>query len=144
MSTFALSMAGFVLSIVANLWTFGLTFVRWPCVSVETRAYLCMVGAGEPSQDKIVLTVINRGSEAVTIGNLGLRAADGSLVGDFEYDELHYPDRSDSHRDPLLLRMEGHGAFGGSTDHTCSRRSERAQKSGVTPRSTGHFVGGRN
>ena len=46
MSTFALSVAGFVLSIIANVWSFGLTFVRWPRVSVETRSHLmpCQVG----------------------------------------------------------------------------------------------------
>jgi hypothetical protein len=32
--------AGFVLPISANVWTFGLTLLRWPRVSVETRA--CM------------------------------------------------------------------------------------------------------
>jgi hypothetical protein len=30
MSTFALSVAGFALAVVASLWNFGLTFVRWP------------------------------------------------------------------------------------------------------------------
>jgi hypothetical protein len=110
MSTFALSVSGFVLAVVANLWSFGLTFVRWPRVSVETRAYL-YAGVG-PSQDKIVLTVINRGSEAVTVSDIGLRAEDGSQRRDFEYDELHYPDRlPESHHDPLPVRLEGHGAL---------------------------------
>jgi hypothetical protein len=49
------------------------------------------VGPVGPSQDKIVLTVINRGSEAVTASDIGLRAEDGSQRRDFEYDELHYP-----------------------------------------------------
>jgi hypothetical protein len=111
MSTFALSVAGFVLSIVANVWSFGLTFVRWPRVSVETRSHIVLV-PGSPSQDKIVLSVINRGSEAVTISNIGLRAEGGSQARDFEYDELHYPDRlPDYHGDPLPVRLEGHGAL---------------------------------
>lgn len=52
MTAFGLSVAGFVLSIVANVWAFGLTFVRWPRVSVETNRYLYAVvgapGAPEP------------------------------------------------------------------------------------------------
>ena len=87
----ALGIAGFVLSIIANAWTFGLTLVRWPRVSVETRAYIYIGGA--PRQGKIILTVINRGSEAVTISNIGVRAEDNSRRRDFEYDHMHYPDR---------------------------------------------------
>ncbi len=108
MSTFALSVAGFVLSIVANVWNFGLTFVRWPRVSVETRAHLFVTSG--PSQNKIVLTVINRGSEAVTVSDIGLRAEDGGQWRGFEYDDLHNPHLLPS-GDPLPVRVEGHGAM---------------------------------
>ena len=31
---------------------------------------------------------------------------------DYEYDDLHYPDRlPESHHDPLPVRLEGHGAL---------------------------------
>jgi hypothetical protein len=110
-STFALSVAGFVLAIIANVWTFGLTFVRWPRVSVETHAHIHIVPGGE-NQDKVVLVVINRGSEAVTISGIGLQAEDGSQRRDYEYDDFHYPDRiPESHHDPLPARLEGHGAL---------------------------------
>jgi hypothetical protein len=104
--------SGFVLAVIANLWNFGLTFVRWPRVSVETRRYV--YGGTEPvdhSQDKIVLTVINRGSEAVTISDIGLRAEDRSQRRAFEYDRLHYPDRLPDHGPPFPVRLEGHGAL---------------------------------
>jgi hypothetical protein len=88
MSTFALSVAGFVLSIIANVWSFGLTFVRWPRVSVETRSHLYVVPGGAPDRDKIELTVINRGSEAVTISSIGLQPVDPSYIArDFARDE---------------------------------------------------------
>ena len=109
MSTFALSVAGFVLSIVANVWSFGLTFVRWPRVSVETRAHIVLVPGG-PNQDKIVLTVINRGSEAVTVSDIGLHAEEGGQWRGFEYDDLHQP-RFVPSGDPLPVRLEGHGAL---------------------------------
>ena len=112
MSIFALSVAGFVLSIIANVWSFGLTFVRWPRVSVETRSHLYAVTGG-PNRDKIELTVINRGSEAVTISNIGLRPVDPShMPRDYARDEADYPDRlPESHHDPLPLRVEGRGAL---------------------------------
>jgi hypothetical protein len=109
-STFALSVAGFVLAVIANLWNFGLTSIRWPRVSVETRSHL-YVTAGPP-KDKIELTVINRGSEAVTISNIGLRAVDDGQARDYARDDADYPDRlPESHHDPLPLRIEGHGAL---------------------------------
>ena len=111
MWTFALSVAGFVLAIIANVWSFGLTLVRWPRVSVETHAHLFR---GDEERDKIVLVVINRGSEAVTISNIGLRPEDPSGSGrrDYEYDDLHHPDRlPESTHDPLPVRLEGHGTL---------------------------------
>src|SRR6185503_656437 len=110
MTTFALSVAGFVLAIVANVWAVGLTFVRWPRISVETHAHMLLGG----DQDKIVLVVINRGSEAATVSGIGLRPEEPSEAGrrDYEYDDLHYPDRlPESHHDPLPVRLEGHGAL---------------------------------
>ena len=110
-STVALSVAGFVPAIVANVWTFGLTFVRWPRVSVETHAHMFI---GGEDRDKIVLVVINRGSEAVTISGIGVRPEDPSFSGrrDFEYDDLHHPDRlPETLHDPLPVRLEGHGAL---------------------------------
>lgn len=108
MSTFALSVAGFVVLIIANMWAFAMVFVRWPRVSVETKRHLY---TGH-TQAKIVLTVINRGAEAVTISNIGLRREDGGGARDFEYDLLHDPLKlPDSNNDPLPVRIEGHGAL---------------------------------
>jgi hypothetical protein len=105
----ALGIAGFVLSVIANLWTFGLTLVRWPRVSVESRSYQYVTPGGrdpaDPRPRKVVLTVINRGSEAVTIGNIGLRAEDNSGRRDFEYDYIHYPERlPEGTEDPFPVR----------------------------------------
>jgi hypothetical protein len=111
MSSSALSVAGFVLAVIANVWTFGLTFIRWPRVSVETHAHMFV---GGDDKDKIVLVVLNRGSEAVTIAGVGLRPEDGSVGGglDYEYDDLHHPERLPvTHHDPLPVRLEGHGAL---------------------------------
>jgi len=107
MSTIAL-----VLSIIATVWSFGLTFVRLPRVSVETRSHLVVVPGG-PNRDKIELTVINRGSEAVTISNIGLQPVDLSYMPrDYARDEASYPDRLPvSHHDPLPLRVEGRGVL---------------------------------
>lgn len=58
--------------------------------------------------------MINRGSEAVTISNIGLRAEDRAQRRDFEYDAIHDPERlPESRSGPLLLpvRLEGHGAL---------------------------------
>jgi hypothetical protein len=111
MSTFALSVAAFALGVIANVWNFGLTFVRWPRISVETRSHLYVVPGG-PSRDKIELTVINRGAEAVTVSNIGLRAVDDSQARDFARDDADYPDKLPTSRnDPLPLRVEGHGAL---------------------------------
>jgi hypothetical protein len=58
------------------------------------------------------LTVINRGSEAVTISNIGIRADDNSRRRDFEYDHIHYPERlPEGTEDPFPFRVEGHGAL---------------------------------
>jgi hypothetical protein len=112
MSTFALSVIGVVLAVVANLWNVGTFVVRWPRVSVEIQHHLYVVPAGAPSKDKIDLTVINRGAEAVTISSIGLRATDGSFARDFQRDHAEYPEQvPDSSNDPLPLRIEGHGAL---------------------------------
>jgi hypothetical protein len=110
MSTFALSVAGFVLAIIANLWTFALTWVRWPRVSVETRAYLYVGTVPIEPKDKFFLTVINRGTEAITISDIGVRAEDNSQRRDFEYDHLHCPNRLPEGSE-LPVRVEGHGAL---------------------------------
>jgi len=111
-STFALSVLGLVLAVVANLWNFGTFVVRWPRVSVETRTHLVVVPGG-PNRDKIELNVINRGSEAVTISSIGLQPVDPSYMPrDYARDDAEYPDRlPESHHDSLPLRVEGHGAL---------------------------------
>jgi hypothetical protein len=130
MTQFGLSVAAFVLAILANIWTFALTWVRWPRVSVEMRAYVyisprparLVIGGDEPGPEpepepepepsgKMVVTVINRGSEAITVSGIGLEAR-GYSARDFEYDEVHYPELlPTSPHDPLPLRLEGHGAL---------------------------------
>jgi hypothetical protein len=111
MSTFALSLAGFVPALVANVWSFGLTFVRWPRASVETLSHQYIQPFGGPNRDKIELTVINRGSEAVTISSIGLQTVDGSFTRDFERDSADNPNRLPTGGDQLPLRVEGHGAL---------------------------------
>ena len=111
MSTFTLSVIGLVLAIIANGWNVVVTFVRWPHVAVETQKHLYSASPGEPSRNKIVLTVINRGAEAVTISSIGLRADDGSFARDFQRDDAEYPDQlPESRNESLPLRVEGHGA----------------------------------
>lgn len=119
MSTFSLSVAAFVLAVVANVWNFVLVYVRWPRVSVEMRAYV-YAGFGNaartepaPSQGRMVVTVINRGSEAVTVCDVGLepQGGGGPKLG-YETDEMH--DRTllpTTNHEPLPLRLEGRGAL---------------------------------
>jgi hypothetical protein len=110
--TFALSVTGVVLAVIANVWNIATFFVRVPRVSVETQYHLYVVPAGAPRKDKIDLTVINRGAEARSISSIGLRATDGSFTRDFQRDHADYPDQvPNSHNDPLPLRIEGHSAL---------------------------------
>jgi hypothetical protein len=70
-------------------------------------------GPGEnKSQNKIVLTVISRGSEAVTVSDVGLLAEEGQggQWRGFEYDDLHQPHLVPS-GERLPVRLEGHGAL---------------------------------
>ena len=74
---------------------------------------------------KIVLTVVNRGEEAVSISSIGLvEVGDGGRcrshhrrdrpanTRDFERDDAKYPDRlPESANEPLPLRVEGHGVL---------------------------------
>ncbi|KHO21815.1 hypothetical protein [Mycolicibacterium setense] len=109
MSTFTLSVLGVVLAVIANVWNFALTFVRWPRVAVETRTHMVVVVGGQ-NRDRIELTVINRGAEAVTVSNIGLRPMDPSLMPcDYALDEVLNPKRLPQ-GEQLPIRVEGHGA----------------------------------
>lgn len=58
-STFALSVIGLVLAVVANLWNIGLTFVRSPRLAVETRTHIVLVLGGR-NRHRIEVTVMDR------------------------------------------------------------------------------------
>jgi hypothetical protein len=109
-----LGIAGFVLSIVALLWNVGMTWVRWPRVSVVIRQTVTIgvqaVGGGlTDTTDLIRLVVINRGSEAMTIGSVGLIAPDGSRS--LDYESLEKQGQPLPKGDPLPARIEGHGCL---------------------------------
>jgi hypothetical protein len=110
-----MTVAGFVVTVIATVWSFAWVFVRLPRVAVETRRHIRVVPGAERA-DRIELTVINRGSEAVTISNIGLRADNKSFARDYARDQIDYPDQrpdctfaDDDAR--LPLRVEGHGAL---------------------------------
>lgn len=110
MSTFTLSVLGLVLAVIANLWNFGLALVRWPRIAVETRTHIVLVPGGT-NRHRFELTVINRGSEAATISNIGLQPEDPSRNGpNYAHDEVHQPDYLPE-GEPLPVRIEGHGVL---------------------------------
>jgi hypothetical protein len=108
-----MTVAAFFVTVIATLWSFAWVFVRLPRVAVETRTHLRLVPGAE-NQNRIELTVINRGSEALTICNIGLRDAvdRGGVVRDFARDHADHPDAiPHSTHDVLPCRIEGHGAL---------------------------------
>ncbi|WP_143542614.1 MULTISPECIES: hypothetical protein [unclassified Rhodococcus (in: high G+C Gram-positive bacteria)] len=97
-----MSVAALVLSIVSLVWSFALTWIRWPRISVEMRQ---SVSVGSPSKDTLNLVVLNLGAEATTIANVGIRSEDRSIGIDYEAnrDPFEGPD--------LPARIEGHGCL---------------------------------
>ncbi|MDV7198096.1 hypothetical protein R4172_11025 [Rhodococcus kroppenstedtii] len=114
-----LGIAGFVISIVALLWNIGLTFVRWPRVSVVIRqrvATTVVVGGTSTQTESLRLVVINRGAEALTVGSIGLVTPDNTTNLDYESQErenLPLPEGP-----TLPARVEGHGCLVWEFDET--------------------------
>ncbi|MFC7447651.1 hypothetical protein [Rhodococcus daqingensis] len=106
----SLAIAGFVLSVVALVWNFALTWVRWPRIGVELRKGVT-IRAGEDGQgtieDTCRLLVINQGAEAVTIGNVGLIMTENGIVSDYE--NLQERGKPLPEGPELPARIEGHG-----------------------------------
>lgn len=110
-----LTIAAFILSILSLLGTLWLTWVRWPRVTVEIDKPARFVIDTDPelATDPIRVIVVNHGSEALTIRNIGLRQgpnADYELTGfnveQFIQDGLPLPAGAE-----LPVRLEGNGCL---------------------------------
>lgn len=117
----------FGLSLVALLWNVITTFLRWPRIGVVMRQARLMhvvindtvggTGATEAeasTEHKFHVVVVNRGAEATTIANVGIRSEDGSRALDVESRrdqgiEISGPE--------LPARVEAHGALHWVIDH---------------------------
>jgi hypothetical protein len=106
-----LGVLGFALSVVALLWNLALTIVRAPRIRVEIdpkRDVNIHVGEAPSSPEAFRVIVVNRGSEPITIKNIGLRSPQRpELPLDYETylrNSLPVPDPTDQ---SLPARIEG-------------------------------------
>lgn len=74
-----MSYVALALSLVGLGWNLGLTWVRWPRVVVDLNADYGVRG------DQARITVVNVGSEAMSIRSIGFCTPDGSPVHDLEH-----------------------------------------------------------
>jgi hypothetical protein len=111
------------------IWKFIETYIRWPRVGVVMRQYVITylgptslsdkeaqeLGRQLPpapvkkrTEDRLYLIVVNKGAEAMTIGNVGVRSEDGS-------GRIDVQERRDKGRQiagpEFPMRVEGHGAL---------------------------------
>lgn len=119
-----MSVAALALSIVALLWGFALTWLKWPRIAVVIRQSATIsppvvsVGtAGRPDNgvppvvatgtaaDELTFIVLNQGAEASTVVNIGIRSKDRTINLDYENnrDVFDGPD--------LPARVEAHGCL---------------------------------
>jgi hypothetical protein len=71
----SIAVAAFVLSVLALVWNLGLTWVRWPRVGVDVRLEELTTWRDDVVVDydvRVRVIVVNRGSEAITVRNIGL------------------------------------------------------------------------
>lgn len=101
-----LAVTALVLSIIALVWNFAQAWVRWPRLSIEVNQ---SVEIGNPTREYLHLTVINHGSEPVTIRNIGLSRTDNAVSRNYEYDARKHPDKVPHGEMTLPARIEGHG-----------------------------------
>jgi hypothetical protein len=101
-----LPMAALVLSVVSIVWNLLLTHLRSPRITVEVRRHKVHLSDASLGST-VVLAVINHGTEAMTIRNIGLRADDQAWELDFEKFQR---EGGPLPKGPQLLpiRIEGH------------------------------------
>jgi len=93
------------------VWKFIETYIRWPRIGVVMRQHIT-IHVGSPqgtghSEDRLDLVVVNKGAEAVTIANVGVRSEDSSR----KIDVQNRRDNGQQIEGPEFpVRVEGHGA----------------------------------
>ncbi len=102
----SLSVAALALSIISITWNVLLTHLRSPRITVEVRRHKVHLPDASVNST-VVLAVINHGTEAMTIRNVGLRAGDHSWELDFEECQRDGGPLPNGLR-PLPIRIEGH------------------------------------
>lgn len=122
-----MSVAALALSIVALVWGFALTWLKWPRIAVVIRqsaiinvpTIVSIVSMGSPTPsdlqppaaatgtvaDELTFVVLNQGAEATTVANIGIRSEDRSV-------NLNYEGHRDVFDGPdLPARVEAHGCL---------------------------------
>ncbi len=90
------------------IWKFIETYIRWPRVGVVMRQHITINAGDADSEDELDLIVVNKGAEAVTIGNVAVGSDDGSRTIDVRARR----DQGQQIAGPEFpARVEGHGAL---------------------------------
>jgi hypothetical protein len=101
-----LSVAALTLSIVSITFNLLLTHLRSPRITVEVRRHKVHLPDASVNST-VVLAVINHGTEAMTIRNIGLRADNHTWELDFEESQRGGGPLPKGPQ-PLPMRIEGH------------------------------------
>ncbi|MEU4322905.1 hypothetical protein AB0F85_19840 [Nocardia fluminea] len=109
---------GFGLSILVLLWNLYLTVMRWPRLSVELRQSVSIhvqfgseADSPSPITETARIVVVNRGAEACTVANIGLRPGP-EQGGAFDYRSASEKTGHWLPKGPELpARIEGHGCL---------------------------------
>jgi hypothetical protein len=125
-----LGVLGFGLSIIVLVWNVYLTVTRWPRLSVELRQSVTIdvqfgssEGDSSPVTEVVQLVVVNRGAEACTVANIGLRPKPDQ-GGAFDYRSASESiGRPMPRGEELPARIEGHGCLVWTFDEEILRHS---------------------
>ena len=109
-----LGVAGFALAVVSLVISLTLTWLKWPRIAVEVNQKGGV--SFTPQTDTFFLTVINNGSEAITIRTTGFKTGKGSGTEGVDFLDAFLspagealPNTLDGKPAVFPVRIEGHG-----------------------------------
>lgn len=130
----------FGISVSTFVWKFAETYIRWPRLGITLRqsvsVFVTLNTGADPqpqnaasasgrNQDRFDIVVVNSGTEATTVFNVGLRSVDRSRTIDVEYER----DNGTTVNGPdLPARIEAHGALQWTIHHELTSRFPRGTK----------------